>query len=81
MAYSPIGQGQLPDSPALAAVAKRHRATPFQVAFAWVLRAPLVIAIPNAGNVAHVTDNRRALELVLTLEDLAGHCQSKCTVR
>lgn len=63
MAYSPIGQGQLPNSPALAAVAKRHGVTSFQVALAWVLRDPLVIAIPKAGDVAHITDNRRALEL------------------
>jgi diketogulonate reductase-like aldo/keto reductase len=34
MAYSPVGQGRLPKSPALAAVAKRHGATPFQVALA-----------------------------------------------
>ena len=72
MAYSPIGQGQLPTSPALAAVAQRHDVTPFQVALAWVLRDPLVIAIPKAGDVAHITDNRRALDLVLTAEDLAA---------
>ena len=72
MAYSPIGQGQLPTSPALAAVAQRHDVTPFQVALAWVLRDPLVIAIPKAGDVAHITDNRRALDLVLTAEELAA---------
>ncbi|WP_426000471.1 aldo/keto reductase [Caulobacter sp. DWR1-3-2b1] len=72
MAYSPVGQGQLPDSPALAAVAKRHGVTPFQVALAWVLRDPLVIAIPKAGDVAHITNNRRALDLVLTPEDLTA---------
>jgi diketogulonate reductase-like aldo/keto reductase len=72
MAYSPVGQGRLPTSPALAAVAQRHDATPYQVALAWVLRDPLVIAIPKAGDVAHVTENRRALDLKLTAQDLAA---------
>ena len=72
MAYSPIGQGDLPTSGALSAVARRHDATPFQVALAWVLRDPLVIAIPKAGDAAHVADNRRALDLVLSAEDLAA---------
>ena len=72
MAYSPIGQGDLPTSGALSAVAKRHDVTPFQVALAWVLRGPQVIAIPKAGDAAHVADNRRALDLVLSAEDLAA---------
>ena len=72
MAYSPIGQGELPKSPALSAIAKRHGATPFQIALAWVLRDPMVIAIPKAGDVGHVNDNRRALDLALSAEDLAA---------
>jgi diketogulonate reductase-like aldo/keto reductase len=71
MAYSPVGQGRLPESPALSAVAQRHEATPFQIALAWVLRDPLAIAIPKAGDIAHVNDNRRAADLVLTADDLA----------
>ncbi len=72
MAYSPVGQGRLPDSPALSAIAKRHGATPFQVALAWVLRDPTVIAIPKAASAAHLDENRRALDLTLTAEDLAA---------
>jgi diketogulonate reductase-like aldo/keto reductase len=71
MAYSPIGQGRLPQSPALSAVAKRHGVTPFQVALAWVLRDPRVIAIPKAGDGVHLKENCRALDLVLTAKDLA----------
>jgi diketogulonate reductase-like aldo/keto reductase len=71
MAYSPIGQGQLPQSSALSAVAKRHGVTPFQVALAWALRDPMVIAIPKAGDSAHLKENRQALDLVLTAKDLA----------
>jgi diketogulonate reductase-like aldo/keto reductase len=72
MAYSPVSQGRLPPSPALAAVAKRHEATPYQVALAWVLRDPAVIAIPKASDAAHVTENRRALDLKLTAQDMAA---------
>jgi diketogulonate reductase-like aldo/keto reductase len=72
MAYSPVGQGRLPQSPALSAVAKRHGVTPPQVALAWVLRDPTVIAIPKAADLAHVEANRRALDLMLTAEDLAA---------
>ena len=72
MAYSPIGQGALPKSPALSAVAKRHDTTPYQVALAWLLRDPTVIAIPKAANAEHVFANRRALDLVLTAADLAA---------
>lgn len=70
MAYSPVEQGRLLDSPALASVARRHDATPAQVALAWVLRLPHVSAIPKAGTVAHVRENALAHELRLTADDL-----------
>ena len=71
MAYSPVGEGRLPRSAALAAVAARHDATPFQIALAWAMRDPDVIAIPKAAAEAHVRDNRRAADIALTPEDLA----------
>ena len=72
MAYSPIGQGgRLLRSPALLAVAKRHGATPAQVALAWALRQQGVIAIPKAGTTAHAIENAEALRLSLTGEDIA----------
>ena len=72
MAYSPVEQGRLLGHPALRRVAERLRATPAQVALAWVLRQDGVIAIPKAGTVDHVHENRRALDLELTQEDLAA---------
>jgi diketogulonate reductase-like aldo/keto reductase len=71
MAYSPIEQGRLTGRPELHQVAARHHATPAQVALAWVLRKKGVIAIPRSGTPAHVRDNRAALDLRLTREDLA----------
>lgn len=72
MAYSPVGQGRLPKSAGLSAVAQRHGVTAFQVALAWVLRNPMAITIPKASSVEHIEDNRRALDLKLTPEDLAA---------
>ncbi len=70
MAYSPIEQGRLPAKSALAKVAARHQATIYQVALAWVLRQPQVIAIPKAAAALHVQENRDAADLSLTTEDL-----------
>lgn len=72
MAYSPIEQGRLRTSGALAEIARKHGATPFQVALAWVLRNPSAIAIPKASNPAHMRENRGAADLVLDGDDLAA---------
>jgi diketogulonate reductase-like aldo/keto reductase len=70
LAYSPIEQGRLLRRRALLRVAKRREATPAQVALAWVLRQEGVIAIPKAGSIDHVRENRGALEVRLTKDDL-----------
>jgi diketogulonate reductase-like aldo/keto reductase len=71
MAYSPIEQGRLLRHPALMTVASRHGgATPAQVALAWVLRQEGICAIPRASKPAHVRENRAALDLRLTSQDL-----------
>lgn len=70
MAYSPLEQGRLRDK-SLDVVAEKHGVTAMQVALAWVLRDPSVIAIPKASNPLHVRANSAALELVLDEEDLA----------
>ena len=72
MAYSPVGQGgRLLRHPALVKVAQRHAATPAQVALAWTLRQPGVLAIPKASDAAHVRANAGALDLRLDPADLA----------
>ena len=73
MAYSPVGQGgRLLRSTALAAVAKRHDATPAQIAIAWSMRHDNVISIPKASDPAHVRENAAAGAISLTDEDLAA---------
>jgi diketogulonate reductase-like aldo/keto reductase len=72
MAYSPIEQGRLPQGGALQAIARRHEASPFQIALAWLLTRPGVIAIPKASSIQHVRENHEALDIQLTPEDLAA---------
>ncbi|QJP14474.1 aldo/keto reductase [Starkeya sp. ORNL1] len=72
MAYSPIEQGRIPVGGALAEIALRHKAKPFQVALAWVLRNKNNIVIPKASKVAHMRDNRGAADIVLDAADLAA---------
>jgi aryl-alcohol dehydrogenase-like predicted oxidoreductase len=56
---------------AIRAVAARHGATPAQVALAWVIHHPNVVAIPGASSVSQVEQNAAAADLVLTEDDMA----------
>ena len=55
----------------LTGVAIRHRATPAQIALAWVLRQTDMTVILKAGTEAHVRENRAALDIKLTDQDRA----------
>jgi len=70
MAYSPVEQGRLPRSGALSRIAAERGVSAFQIALAWLLRRPNVLAIPKASKEAHVRENRRALDLELSEEEL-----------
>ena len=72
MAYSPVEQGRLVDDRALAAIAAGLGATAAQVALAWLLARDDVIAIPKAGSVVHVQENRAAADLILPADVLAA---------
>jgi diketogulonate reductase-like aldo/keto reductase len=71
MAYTPLGQSRMLARPELAEIARRHDATPAQVALAWLLRKDGVIVIPKASRPEHMRENRGALDLALTADDLA----------
>lgn len=71
IAYSPVEQGRLLDHALLAEIGERHHATPSQIALAWVIRKPGVIAIPKASSVRHVQENFKSLFIELTEEDLS----------
>ena len=71
IAYSPVEEGLLAHPhPVLTAVAKRHDATPAQIALAWVIREDGIIAIPKAARTAHVRENRGAADIRLSKRDL-----------
>jgi pyridoxine 4-dehydrogenase len=66
--YYPLGDGDLArPGGALDKLAKAKGATPGQVALAWLLkRSPVMLPIPGTSKVAHLEENARAAELVLT---------------
>lgn len=71
MAYSPIEQGRMLGDAALKAVGARHNATPAQIALAWIIRQDGMIAIPKAASEKHLRENRAAIDIVLSADDLA----------
>lgn len=71
MAYSPIDQGAAARDRTLKAIGARHGASAAQIALAWVLRQPDVIAIPKAVREAHLRENWAAASIALTPQDLA----------
>ncbi len=71
MAYSPLDQGSLKSTGALASVARRHDVAPETIAIAWSMRDPWVASIPKTSNPAHVRANVAAAGIALTPEDLA----------
>jgi aryl-alcohol dehydrogenase-like predicted oxidoreductase len=65
--WFPLNTGQLaqPGGP-LDEAAKRHRASPSQIALAWLLaRSPVMLPIPGTGSVEHLEENMAAAELEL----------------
>ena len=56
---------------ALRDVAGRHGATPAQVALAWVISQPNVVAIPGASSVGQLEHNAAAADLELSPDDQA----------
>ncbi len=75
--WFPLATGDLarPGGP-LDAAAKRHGATPSQIALAWLLaRSPVMLPIPGTGSVEHLEENCAAAEIELDpteLEEIAA---------
>jgi diketogulonate reductase-like aldo/keto reductase len=65
MAYSPIDQGALAANTALAAIAERRGLSAAQLALAWLVAQPGVLAIPKATGEAHLRENLAARDIVL----------------
>jgi len=75
VAYSPFGHGRFPTERTkrgrvLHEIADAHKATPRQVALAFLLRSKSVFAIPKASNPDHAADNAAAGDLRLTTSEI-----------
>ncbi|MFV0447068.1 MAG: aldo/keto reductase [Vibrio sp.] len=70
MAYCPLDQGSLLFEPALQTIADKHNATPAQIALAWLLHQPGVIAIPKSSTISRVKENLDAANIRLAASDL-----------
>ena len=52
-------------------LAKKHSATPSQLALAWLLhRSPVMLPIPGTSSVAHLEDNMKAAEIELSADEV-----------
>jgi diketogulonate reductase-like aldo/keto reductase len=71
MAYSPIDQGALASDSTFAAIGRRRHLTAAQVALAWVLRQPDVIAIPKSASEQHLRENLQSAAAVLSADELS----------
>jgi len=72
MAYSPIDQGAVASDAGLRQLAAAKGCTPAQLALAWVLAQPGVMAIPKAVRESHLRENLAAGEIALDADDLAA---------
>jgi pyridoxine 4-dehydrogenase len=72
--WYPLAAGNLAKPGSLLdGIAKKHGATPAQVALAWVLkRSPVMLPIPGTGKVRHLEENVAAADIVLSDEEFAA---------
>jgi pyridoxine 4-dehydrogenase len=70
--WFPLAAGELAEPGGVVdEIAKAHKATPGQVALAWLLvRSPVILPIPGTGSVAHLEENFAAADLQLDFAEL-----------
>jgi pyridoxine 4-dehydrogenase len=71
--WYPLNAGDLArEGSALDAIARKHKATPGQIALAWLLkRSPVMLPIPGTGKAAHLEENVGAAAITLSDEEFA----------
>jgi diketogulonate reductase-like aldo/keto reductase len=77
VAYSPFGHNDFPDPRSkagelLQTIAKRHAASPHQIALSFLTRQPQLLAIPKASSAEHAADNAAAGDLALGEDEIAA---------
>jgi aryl-alcohol dehydrogenase-like predicted oxidoreductase len=69
--------GAAKPAPTLRAIAERHRASPAQIALAWLLaRSPVMLPIPGTSSVEHLEENWDARRIALSPEEVATIAQA-----
>jgi pyridoxine 4-dehydrogenase len=71
--WYPLNAGDLArEGSALDAIARKHKATPGQIALAWLLkRSPVMLPIPGTGKAAHLEENVGAAAIKLSDAEFA----------
>ena len=71
--WYPLRAGEVAKSPDLGAIARRHQATPSQIALAWLLRrSPVMLPIPGTSQRKHLEENVAAAAIKLTDDEYAA---------
>jgi aryl-alcohol dehydrogenase-like predicted oxidoreductase len=72
--YFPLAVGKVvQDKPILVEIAKKHSATPAQIALAWLLaRSPVILPIPGTSSVEHLEENWAARRIRLSSDEVAA---------
>ena len=68
--HAPIEQGRIMKNRDLLDIAGKLNVAPSVLALAWVIRNPLMIAIPKTSSVKHLRENAKALAITLDHEVL-----------
>ena len=70
--WYPLQAGQITEQRTLKEIAKRHGASPSQVALAWLLqRTPVMLPIPGTSRREHLDENVKAATIALTDDEYA----------
>jgi pyridoxine 4-dehydrogenase len=69
--WFPLNAGELArEGSTLDSIARKHKASPGQIALAWLLRrSPVMLPIPGTGKVAHLEENVGAAAILLSDEE------------
>jgi aryl-alcohol dehydrogenase-like predicted oxidoreductase len=71
--WYPLGDGSALKLSRVRKIAEKSKATPAQVAIAWLLaKSPVMVPIPGTSSIAHLEENAAAAKLKLSKEDLAA---------
>ncbi len=69
--WYPLSAGSINSQKVISKIAKKHEASEFQVALAWLLQhSPVMLPIPGTSSVAHLEENMEAASLKLDEEDV-----------